>query len=79
MNQLDFLIKSVETLLEEENISKQVIATLNRIKEILKSEQDIYIKKDKCVHELEELEANGNVEAGIRVQLLDISSTLEQL
>ncbi len=79
MEKINFIISYVETILEEGNASKQVKEKLNKILNILKSEEDLYIKKDKCIPELEELDSNGNIEAGIRVQLLDIASSLEGL
>ena len=74
------LIKFVDYIIEENNLPKNVSATLNKILEILKSDEDVNIKKNKCCNELEELESNGtNIEAGIRVQILDVASSIEQL
>lgn len=74
------LIEFVDYIIEENNLPKQVSAALNKILEILKSDEDVNIKKNKCCNELEELEGNGNnIEAGIRVQILDVASAIEQL
>ncbi len=74
------LIGFVNCIIEENTLPKNVSATLNKIIEILKNDDDINIKKNKCCNELEELELNSNnIEAGIRVQILDVISSIEQL
>ena len=74
------LIEFVGYVIEENTLPKNVSATLNKILNILNADEDVNVKKNKCCNELEELESNGNnIEAGIRVQILDIASSIEQL
>lgn len=75
----EVLISTIESMQSEENTPKQISNAFNKIIEILKSDEDVNTKKNKCIHELEEIEANGNLESGVRVLLLDLASALEQL
>jgi uncharacterized protein (UPF0147 family) len=73
------VVLSAEAIMQEENMPKQILSAIERIIQILKNSEDVHAKKDKCIHELEEIEANGSVEPGIRVLLLDLASALEQM
>jgi len=79
MEQIEIVTETIKAILEDETLPKQIVATLNRILEILNGPDETGLKKDKCIHQLEDVDANSNIEAGIRVQLLDVASAIEQL
>ncbi|MBW2998854.1 UPF0147 family protein [Candidatus Woesearchaeota archaeon] len=74
------LIQSyIEDLHEEMDVPKNISSKLKTIKKILNGDEDVSIKKSRCLNELDDLHENHNIDANLRCQLWDIVSTLEQL
>ncbi|MBW3020815.1 UPF0147 family protein [Candidatus Woesearchaeota archaeon] len=79
MDSIALILSYIDDLNEEMEVPKNINNKLQNIKNILKSDVDVSIKKSKCLNELDDLHENHNIDPNLRCQLWDIVSSLEQL
>lgn len=79
MEKIQQVINAAEGMLEEGNLSKNVTEGLKQLVAVLKKSDDVSLVKEKCLHELESLSNNENLDSYIRTQLWDLVALLERL
>ena len=81
MSEMEDIIEILEELQEDSTVSKNIKTKLSMIQEELRTsnKQNLSLKVNKCISELEELTADINLPMDIRTQLIQISSMLEML
>tara|TARA_Y100000031_G_C8121603_1_gene338481 strand:+ start:484 stop:732 length:249 start_codon:yes stop_codon:yes gene_type:complete len=81
MTSIEDLISGLENILDDTTIPKNVRQKINSIIEFLKdnTEEDLRLKKDKCLAILETVNEDPNLPQFLRMQLFNISSLFESL
>ena len=79
MEKVQQIIEVIEELLEDNTVPRNVKRKLEISKEILGSEDELSIKVNKVLNELEELSEDTNVQSYTRTQIWNLVSMLEML
>lgn len=72
------IIMAVNALKEDESIPKNIKAKLDMILGNLNDESEASLKVSKCLHILDEVSEDLNIQPFIRTQIWNISSMLEK-
>lgn len=72
------IISAVNALKEDESVPKNIKAKLDMILENLREECELSLKVSKCLHILDEVSEDLNIQPFIRTQIWNISSMLEK-
>lgn len=72
------IITAVNALKEDESVPKNIKAKLDTILENLSEECEVSLKVSKCLHILDEVSEDLNIQPFIRTQIWNISSMLEK-
>lgn len=73
------IVEFIEDLHGETSVPRNVKAKLLSIVEILKDGSDKSMKKNKALHELDEINDDVNIQSYIRTQIWNLASMLEKL
>ncbi len=79
MTEIQDVVESLELLLEDNTVPKNVKGKLSILIDELKQEGDLLLKVNKSLHELDELSNDINLQPFVRTQLWNIASMLESL
>jgi uncharacterized protein (UPF0147 family) len=72
-------IDSLLMLSEDESIPKNIRGKIHQIIQTLQNKEETSIKVNKCLHELDEIAEDANLQTFIRTQIWNISSLLEKV
>jgi len=72
-------IQTLEELLEDTNIPKNIKAKIQNIMDILKGPAEHSIKINKALSELDEISNDSNIDSYTRTQIWNIVSILEKI
>lgn len=75
---IDKIIIAVNALKEDESVPKNIKAKLDIILTTLNEECEASLKVSKCLHILDEVSEDLNIQPFIRTQIWNISSMLEK-
>ena len=75
--QISQVVLSIKDILGDSGVPKNLKAKLESIVKILEQKEDISIKVNKTLHELEKIDSDNNTDSYVRTQLLNIASMLE--
>jgi uncharacterized protein (UPF0147 family) len=78
-DQINSIIETVEALLGDSNVPKNLKQKLQKTIEILKDTEDVSIKVNKALNELDEIPDYTNIEPHVRTQIWNIVSLLEAI
>ncbi len=74
------VIEVINQIKEDKSVPKNILTKLDEMIEILNDEkEDVYIRIDKVLEDLEEISADSNLQPYIRTQLWNITSLLESV
>ena len=74
------VIEIINQIKEDKSVPKNVITKLDEMIEILNDDQeDVYIRIDKVIEDLEEISEDNNLQPYIRTQIWNITSLLESI
>ena len=73
------ILVSVNALKDDESVPKNIKSKLDIIVETLKEESEPSLKVNQCLHILDEVSEDLNIQPFIRTQIWNISSMLEKL
>ena len=73
------IIDTIEDLTKDDTIPRNVKGKLNEILQSLKSSQELSIKINKALDDLDEISSDSNLQAYTRTQIWNIASLLESL
>ncbi|GIU69696.1 MAG: hypothetical protein KatS3mg002_0932 [Candidatus Woesearchaeota archaeon] len=73
------VIKFTETLKEDDSVPKNIKLKLESIISILNENTEVSLKVGKCLHILDEISEDLNIQPFVRTQIWNISSMLEKL
>ncbi|MFC1691023.1 UPF0147 family protein [Nanoarchaeota archaeon] len=76
---LQNIVQALEELQEDNTIPKNVKTKLGNIKEILQQQEELSLKLNKALNELDEISDDVNVQSYTRTQLWNIASMLEAI
>lgn len=76
-NQINDIVDFLNELLEDNTVPKNLKAKIEMIRSILESKDDISIKVDRAVLELEEIQNDSNLQPYLRTQIWNVVSMLE--
>jgi len=81
MVRVDDVVEIVNEIVEDPTLPKNVKAKLEEITSELKEakSKDLRLRADKCIHELDEISSDANLQPFVRTQLWSIVSMLEAL
>lgn len=77
--QVQEIINSLTTLMEDPVVPKNIKLKIETIIAILKEDQELSIKVNKALHELDEIADDANMQPFTRTQLWNVVSMLETL
>jgi len=77
--QIQDIIESLNILMEDTTVPKNVKIKIENIIIILKEEEDLSIKVNKALHELDEIADDTNLQPFTRTQIWNVVSLLEKL
>lgn len=78
-DQINNIIETVEALLNDANVPKNLKQKLQKTIEILKDPEEVSIKVNKALNELDEIPDYTNIESHVRTQIWNIVSLLEAI
>ena len=75
------VVEIVNEIVEDPTLPKNIKAKLEEITSELKQAQtkDLKLKADKCIHELDEISSDVNLQPFVRTQIWSVVSMLEAL
>lgn len=74
------ILEVIQDLTEDNTVPKNIKDKLNEISSMLKAEdEEISLKVNKALHELDDIAADSNMQPYTRTQLLGIASALESV
>lgn len=79
LEELNQIIEAIKELLEDNTVPRNVKRKLETSKNILESNDELSIKVNKVLNELDELSEDTNVQSYTRTQIWNIVSMLEML
>ncbi len=79
MSTMDDIIEILEELKEDSTVPKNVRARVVTTLSVLKSEDELRIKVDKALQEMEEISNDNNTMSYTRAQIWNVVSLLEAL
>lgn len=80
MASLAEIIDVIKDLIDDNTVPKNVKVKLSEIARMLETEdEEISLKVNKALHELDEIASDANLQSYTRTQILGISSALESL
>ena len=77
--QIQEIIDYLNSLMEDPVVPRNVKTKIETIIDILKEEEDIHIKTNKALHELDEIANDTNMQPFTRTQIWNVVSMLEKL
>ena len=81
MVKVEDVVEIVNDIVEDTTLPKNVKAKLEEIASELKETdtQDLRLKADKCIHELDDISSDVNIQPFVRTQIWSVVSMLESL
>lgn len=79
MTAIKEVLEAIQELQEDATIPKNIKTKLEEISEMLKSDEDISIRINKALHELDEISDDTNIQPYARTQIWNIASMLESI
>lgn len=79
MGDVKDVLEAIQELQEDVTIPKNIKTKLEEISEILKSKEDVSIRVNKALHELDEISDDTNIQPYARTQIWNIASMLESI
>ncbi|MFH1212138.1 MAG: UPF0147 family protein [Candidatus Woesearchaeota archaeon] len=79
MNETENVISYIQDLCDDDTMPKNIKQKLFEFIEVLKNKEELTIKIDKILCDLEEISNDVNIPSFVRTQLWNISSMLESL
>lgn len=73
------VVEVIKEIVEDTTLPKNIKAKLEEIAVELKETKDVKLKADKCIHELDEVSSDVNLQPFVRTQLWSVVSMLESL
>ena len=75
------VIETVNEIMEDPSLPKNIKSNLECIINVLKDSKpnDIKLKADKCIHDLDDISSDVNLQPFVRTQLWSVVSMLEAL
>ena len=77
--QVQEIITSLTTLMEHPVVPRNIKIKIEDVITILKEEEDLSIKVNKALHELDEIADDTNMQPFTRTQIWNVVSSLEKL
>ena len=79
MVKVEDVVEVVNEIVEDTTLPKNIKIKLEEIAIELKDAKDVKLKADKCIHELDEISSDVNLQPFVRTQLWSVVSMLEGL
>ena len=79
MVKVEDVVEVVNEIVEDATLPKNIKIKLEDIVAELKDAKDVKLKADKCIHELDEISSDVNLQPFVRTQLWSVVSMLEGL
>jgi uncharacterized protein (UPF0147 family) len=75
------VVETINEIMEDPTLPKNIKTNLECIMNILKDakHKDIKLKADKCIHDLDDISSDVNLQPFVRTQLWSVVSMLEAL
>ncbi len=77
--QVQEIVESLNLLMEDPVVPRNIKIKIENVVTILKEEEDISIKVNKALHELDEIADDTNMQPFTRTQIWNVVSMLEKL